>query len=90
MEEEQNETSFLANNEYLNSNESLTRVVTKLENIINDINNKKESNTIIEQIKEIIASINNIINENKKNIKQIKKEIINIIGETKTKTYKNG
>ena len=73
-----------------NSNDLLKDVVKKLEKIINDINDKKEPTSITPQINEIITTINDIINDNKANMKQIQKEFNNIVGENKTKTYKNG
>ena len=73
-----------------NSNDLLKDVVKKLEKMINDINDKKEPTSITPQINEIITTINDIINDNKANMKQIQKEFNNIVGENKTKTYKNG
>ena len=73
-----------------NNNELLKDVVKKLENIINDLNDKKEKGVILPQITEIITTVKNVINDNTINIEQLKKEINKMKGENKTKTYKNG
>mgnify|MGYP002862731071 CR=1 FL=1 len=88
MEDE--ESKILNNTDNLNNNDLLKGVVKKLEKIVKDINEKKENDTILTKINEVITTINDVINDNKTNIKQMKKEIISIIGENKTKTYKNG
>ena len=88
MEDE--ESKILTNTDNLNNNDLLKGVVKKLEKIIKDINEKKENDIILTKINEVITTINDVINDNKTNMKQMKKEIISIIGENKTKTYKNG
>ena len=61
----------LNNNMYSNNNNILFDIVNKLENIIKDINN----DIIIKRIRDIIILMNNLINDNKKNIELIRKDI---------------
>ena len=61
----------LNNNIYSNNNNILFDIVNKLENIIKDINN----DIIIKRIRDIIILMNNLINDNKKNIELIRKDI---------------
>jgi len=66
------DNSFILNNKiYSNNNNILFEIINKLENIIKDINN----NIIINRIKDIIIIINKLINDNKKNIELIRKDI---------------
>ena len=59
------------NNIYLNNNNILIELIEKLEKIIKDIND----NNTINRIKDIIIIINELINDNKKYIKLIKKKM---------------
>ena len=61
-----------------NANEILFDISKRLENIVNDLNNKKEIYNIIKQLKIIINLINKIIYDNKKNTEEIKNEIKNL------------
>ena len=66
---------------FTHSNEILNRIVTQLQNIINnisDLNNKKKIDIFSNQIKNIIKSLNNVINENKENQDKLKKYLENI------------
>ena len=66
------DNSFILNNKiYSNNNNILFEIMNKLENIIKDINN----DIIIKRIKDIIIIINKLINDNKKNIELIRKDI---------------
>ena len=62
----------LNNKSYSNYNNILLEVVNKLENIINDLKNKKQVNIIIKQIRNIVIIVNNLINEKKKDIGRYK------------------
>ena len=68
------DNNFILNNKiYSNNNNILFEILNKLENIIKDINN----DIIINRIKDIIIIIiiNKLINDNKKNIELIRKDI---------------
>ena len=63
-----NDKSLITNNiNYNNNNDILSEIITKIQNVINDISDKKETDYIINKLKEIIISISNIIEDNKKN-----------------------
>ena len=57
-----------------NNNDFLFTIINQLEKVINDLNNNKQLNNIIIQIKNIIEMMNKFILENKNNIESIKKE----------------
>ena len=67
-----NNMNYLNNTIYLNNNQIFNDILIKLQNIVNDIYNKKQIDIIINQLKNIIIIINNIINDNKNNINQLK------------------
>ena len=67
--DEQNIFNSLNNKIYSNNNNILFDIVNKLENIIKDLNN----DIIIKRIKDIIIIMNNLINDNNKNIELIRK-----------------
>ena len=76
--------------------------MNKLEYIVNDLNNNRNIDNIIKQIKNIIIIMNKVIIENKNNINLIQKDINNMINEfkelknnnniitNKTEIYDNG
>ena len=59
---------ILNNKAYSNNNNILFDIINKLNNIVENINNNIQSDIIINQIKNIIIIMNNVINDNKKNI----------------------
>ena len=69
----------LNNNAYSNNNDILFNIVKNLESIVIDLNNNKQIDIIINQIKNIIIIMNNVIRDNKKNIDLIRKDINNMI-----------
>ena len=70
---------FMLNNKiYSNNNDILFDIVYKLDNIVNDLNNKKHIDIVIKQIRNIIIIVNNIINETQKNKEEIKEDIRNM------------
>jgi len=58
-----------------NNNEILLKLVSDLNNIIEDLTNNKKIDNIISQLKNIIIIINNIINDNKKLLEQVRQDI---------------
>ena len=58
-----------------NNNEILFKLVSDLNNIIEDLTNNKKIDNIISQLKNIIIIINNIINDNKKLLEQVRQDI---------------
>jgi len=75
-------------NAYLNNNKILSDITDKLENIINDLNDKKQTNYIIKKVKGVITLVNNIISDNKKNYDVLKKEINKLANEFQELKYK--
>ena len=69
------DTFILNNKTYSNNNNKLLDLISKLENILNDLNNNKEISIIIENIKNIIKIIDNVIIENRENYEKIREEI---------------
>ena len=69
------DTFILNNKAYSNNNNILLDLISKLENILNDLNNNKEISIIIENIKNIIKIIDNVIIENRENYEKIREEI---------------
>ena len=76
-----------------NNNNLLYNVVQQLQTVIYDITSQKNTDIIINQIKNIIILMNKIIAENQKNTEQIRKDIkqLNdlITTQFKTKGKKN-
>ena len=60
----------------------------KINNIIKDINDKKESDVVINQLKDIIISIEKVIEENKKFSDKISQEIQNLMNNMYSKFEK--
>ena len=80
-----------------NNNNLLYNVVQQLQTVIYDITSQKNTDIIINQIKNIIILMNKIIAENQKNTEQIRKDIkqLNVLITTQFKTkgkkkYKDG
>jgi len=80
-----------------NNNNLLYNVVQQLQTVIYDITSQKNTDIIINQIKNIIILMNKIISENQKNTEQIRKDIkqLNVLITTQFKTkgkkkYKDG
>ena len=72
----ENQDIFILNNKaYSNNNALLLEVINKLENIVNDLNSNKQIDLIINQVKNIITAMHNVINENRKNNIEIKEDI---------------
>ena len=76
-----------------NNNNLLYNVVQQLQTVIYDITSQKNTDIIINQIKNIIILMNKIIAENQKNTEQIRKDIKQLNGlittQFKTKGKKN-
>ena len=66
------------NNIYSNNNNILLEIIQKLNNVIDDLNDSNINKIIINKIKDIIIIINKLINENKKNVDLIRKDIKNL------------
>ena len=62
-------------------NNSLLEIIQQLKNIIEDINNKKPKDSLIKNIKDLIKSTNQIIENNKANTLSMKKNFDNLITE---------
>ena len=78
-----NQDTFILNNKvYSNNNNILLDVINKLENIINDLNNNKQINIIIKQIRNIIIIMNKVVDENKRNNEKIREDIKNLHNDT--------
>ncbi len=58
-----------------NNNIALFSITEKLEGIINDLEEGKQINVIITQLKNIITIINNLIKENNKNMEEIRNSL---------------
>ena len=72
----ENDTSFMINNKiYTNNTNLLLEAINKFESFIKDMNN----NILIQRIKDIIIIMNKAINENKKTLNLIRKDIENLI-----------
>ena len=93
------EDKFALNNIiYSNNNNILFDGINKLETIVTDLNNNRQINIIIKEIHNIIKTMNNVINENRKNNAQIREDINKLNNDIinnnniikKTKLYKNG
>ena len=71
-----------------NNNNLLYNVVQQLQTVIYDITSQKNTDIIINQIKNIIILMNKIIAENQKNTEQIRKDIkqLNVLITTQFKT----
>lgn len=69
----ENESNFNLSHFY--NNKLLIYIKNNLDNIINDLSNNKQTDIIINKIKDLINIINNIINNNVKKIEQIKLDI---------------
>ena len=79
-------TTALNNKVYLKNNEILLKIIKKLEIITKDLKNEKPLDFINKEVYDIITFINNIINENKKNLIIKSNKIFNFgkyIGEMK-------
>jgi hypothetical protein len=72
----QNDSS-LNNKIVINNNEILFNLANEINNVIEDLTNRKEIDNIIRQLKNIIIIINNAINDNKKRLEQVREEIKN-------------
>ena len=72
----QNDSS-LNNKIVINNNEILFNLANEINNVIEDLTNRKEIDNIIRQLKNIIIIINNAINDSKKILEQVKQDIIN-------------
>ena len=71
-----NEEIFKLNNLcFSNNNEILVGIINQINEIINDLLQKKQIDIIIKQLKNIIIIANQIITDNKKNFQQIIEEI---------------
>ena len=66
-------------------NNSLLEIIQQLKNIIEDINNKKPKYSLIKNIKDLIKSTNQIIENNKANTLSMKKNFDNLITENNFK-----
>ena len=74
-----NEQNFILNNlNYSKNNSILFELTNKLENIISEINENKQKDVIINQLKNIIVILNQSIKENKSRYEKIYDEIKNI------------
>ena len=69
---------FLNNKIYSNNNNILLEIAQKLNDIINDLSGSNINKIIINKIKDIILLINKLINDNKKNIELLRKDIQNL------------
>ena len=74
----QNNINYLNNIAFSNNNNILNDIINKLQNIVTDIYSRKQVDIIVNQLKNIIIIINNIMNENKNNINYLGNKIDNL------------
>jgi len=81
---------LLFNNEiFTNNNITLLEMVSKIENVINDLSTNKDLDNSISQLKAIIIQINNVIESNKINMDNIRKGINDYISDVNTNSIIN-
>lgn len=90
MKDENKENTIILNNKsYSNNNDVLSEIITKLEKVVTDLGKTKKDSNIVNKIKEAIEMTNKVINDNKSNFEEIRKDLQALNG-VQIKDYEEG
>ena len=90
MKDENKENTIIINNKtYSNNNDVLSEVISKLEKVVTDLGKTKKDSNVVNKIKEAIEMTNKVINDNKSNFEQIRKDLQTLNG-VQIRDYEEG
>ena len=88
-DENKENTISIGNKTYSNNNDVLSEVISKLEKVVTDLGKSRKDSNIVNKIKETIEMTNKVINDNKSNFEQIRKDLQALNG-VQIKDYEEG